>query len=137
MYVDGFVLAVPTNKLNAYKKISMKAGEVWLDHGALEYRECFGDDMAAQFGVSFPKLVIAKRDETVVFSWIVYKNKAQRDAINKKVMADPRLAKQMDPKKMPFDVKRMSYGGFEMAVDMGAPKAAKKAAKAPAKKKAR
>ena len=138
MYVDGFVLAVPTKKLNEYKKISTKAGEVWMDHGALEYRECFGDDMQSQMGVSFPKLVITKRDETVVFSWIVYKNKAQRDAVNKKVMADPRIAETMnDPKKMPFDVQRMTYGGFEMAVDMSAKAAKKRAAKTPAKKKAR
>lgn len=117
-YVDGFVLPVPKKKLDAYKRISKKAGKVWKDHGALEYRECAGDDMNNECGLPFPKLTKVKRGETVMFSWIVYKSRAHRDKVNEKVMKDPRLAKLMDPKAMPFDVKRMSFGGFKIVVDM-------------------
>jgi uncharacterized protein YbaA (DUF1428 family) len=116
-YVDGFVLAVPKAKLAAYKKISSKAGKIWMEHGALEYRECYGDDIPKKKGVNFPGMVKAKPGEVVVFSWIVYKSKAVRDRVNKKVMSDPRLAEMMDPREMPFDLKRMAYGGFKVFVD--------------------
>lgn len=119
-YVDGFVLPVPKKNLEAYRRISAQAGKVWREHGALEYRECAGEDLKDQpgMGVAFPRLVKAKPGETVCFSWIVYKSRAHRDRVNAKVMKDPRLAKMMDPKAMPFDVKRMAYGGFEMFVSI-------------------
>jgi uncharacterized protein YbaA (DUF1428 family) len=112
-YVDGFVLAVPKKNIDTYRRLAQKAGKVWRDHGALEYREWIGDDLKVKFGVSFPKSAKAKAGETVVFSWIVYKSRAHRDRVNAKVMKDPRLAKMMDPKAMPFDAKRMVYGGFK------------------------
>ena len=116
-YVDGFVLAVPKKKLEAYRRLSRAAGKVWREHGALEYRECAGDDLGSKMGVPFPRLAKAKPGETVVFSWIVYKSRAARDRVNAKVMKDPRIIKSMkDP--MPFDIKRMSYGGFTVLVDM-------------------
>jgi uncharacterized protein YbaA (DUF1428 family) len=117
-YVDGFLLAVPTRKLAAYRKLSAKAGKVWKDHGALEYRECVGDDLDTRHGLSFPKVVKPKRGESVVFSWIVYKSRADRKRVLAKVMSDERLKGSMDPKSLPFDVKRMSYGGFKVLVDM-------------------
>jgi uncharacterized protein YbaA (DUF1428 family) len=116
-YVDGFVLPVPRKNLKAYRRMAQKAGRVWRDHGALEFRECAGDDLAVKMGVGFPRRIKVKRGETVMFSWIVFKSKADRDRVNKKVMKDPRLAKMMDPKSMPFDVKRMTYGGFKVLVD--------------------
>jgi uncharacterized protein YbaA (DUF1428 family) len=116
-YVDGFVLAVPKKKLEAYRRLSRAAGKVWREHGALEYRECAGDDLGSKMGVPFPRLARTKPGETVVFSWIVYKSRAARDRVNAKVMKDPRIIKSMkDP--MPFDIKRMSYGGFTVLVDM-------------------
>lgn len=115
-YVDGFLLIVPTDKIEAYKKISKKAGKVWREYGALEYRECVGDDLDMPFGRPFPKLLKLKPDETAVFSWIVYRSKAQRNQVNAKVMKDPRL-NDMDPKTMPFDMKKMSMGGFTIVVD--------------------
>ena len=144
-YVDGFILAVPTKNLAAYKKLAQKAGAVWTEHGALEYRECLGEDLDSNMGTPFRDAVLARKTDTVVFSWIVYKDRKHRDAVNAKVMADPRLADTMnDPKSLPFDVKRMSYAGFDMVVDLAAaapkraaPKAAKKAVKTPAKKKGR
>jgi uncharacterized protein YbaA (DUF1428 family) len=117
VYVDGFVLPVLRDKLDAYKKMAQKAGKIWREHGALEYRECVGDDLQS-FGVPFPKTVKLKDGETVVFSWIVFKSRADRDRVNKKVMADPRLASMMDPKAVPFDMKRMVYGGFKSIVDL-------------------
>lgn len=117
-YVDGFVIPVPTKNLAAYAAISKKAGKVWMEHGALEYRECSGEDLKIKGMLPFPKMTKAKAGETVVFSWIVYKSRAHRDKVNKKVMADPRLASMMNPKEMPFDVKRMAYGGFEVFVDL-------------------
>jgi len=117
-YVDGFVLPVPRKNLQAYRRMSVKAGKVWKDHGALEYRECVGDDLKTKFGLPFPRLAKLKRGESVVFSWIVYKSRAHRDRINAKVMKDPRLAKMMNPKAMPFDIKRMTYGGFTTLVDL-------------------
>lgn len=117
-YVDGFVLAVPKKNLQTYRRMSTKAGKVWKDHGALEYRECVGDDLDTKFGLPFPRLAKLKRGEAVVFSWILYKSRAHRDRVNAKVMKDPRLAKMMNPKAMPFDMKRMTYGGFTTLVDL-------------------
>ena len=114
-YVDGFLLAVPKRKLAAYRAIARKAGKVWREHGALEYVEAVIDD-APKFGVPFPKAARARAGEVVIFSWIVYKSRAHRNAVNKKVMSDPRL--QMDPASMPFDVKRMSMAGFKTLVDL-------------------
>ena len=116
-YVDGFVLAVPKKNLTAYRRMSQQAGKVWKDLGALEYRECAGDDMAHKMGGLFPKMTKLKKNETVVFSWIVYKSKAHRNAVNKKVMKDPRITRMMK-QPMPFDDKRMAYGGFKVLVDM-------------------
>ncbi len=117
-YVDGFVLPVPKKHLDAYRRIAQKAGKIWREHGALEYRECVGDDLEVKFGVPFTRTAKAKPDETVCFSWIVYKSRAHRDRVNAKVMKDPRLAAMMDPKAMPFDMKRMAYGGFKTIVDL-------------------
>jgi len=116
-YVDGFVLSVPRSKVQSYRQMSQKAGKVWREHGAVEYRECVGDDLKIKMGVPFPRLAKAKPGEMVVFSWIVYKSRAHRDRVNAKVMKDARLAKMMrEP--MPFDVKRMAYGGFKVIVDL-------------------
>ncbi len=101
----------------AYRRLAQKAGKIWRDHGALEYRESVGDDLAVKFGVPFPRTVKLKRDETVVFAYIVFKSRAHRDRVNAKVMKDPRLANMGDPKDMPFDAKRMAYGGFKILVD--------------------
>ncbi len=116
-YVDGFVIPVKKKNVAAYQRMSKIAGKIWKKYGALEYRECVGDDLESQFGIPFTKLAKTKSKETVVFSWIVYKSKAHRNAVNKKVMADPRIAKMMKDKP-PFDDKRMSYGGFKTIVDM-------------------
>jgi uncharacterized protein YbaA (DUF1428 family) len=116
-YVDGYVLPVPKKNLPAYRRMAQKAGKVWREHGALEFRECIGDDLKTKMVKSFPQLVKPKRGETVVFSWIVFKSRAHRDAVNAKVMKDPRLAKMMDMKAMPFDSKRMVYGGFKAIVE--------------------
>ena len=118
VYVDGFVLPVPRRNVEAYRRIARKAGKVWREHGALEYRECVGEDLATKWGTPFGKLARAKRGETVFFSFIVFKSRAHRDKVNAKVMKDPRLAKMMDPEAMPFDVKRMAYGGFRAMVDV-------------------
>ena len=117
-YVDGFLLPVPKRKVKAYLEIARRAGKVWKEHGALEYRECVGDDLNIKNMTGFPKVVKIKAGETVVFSWIVYKSRAHRDAVNKKVMNDERLNAMMNPKDMPFDVKRMAMGGFKVAVDL-------------------
>jgi uncharacterized protein YbaA (DUF1428 family) len=116
-YVDGYVLPVPKKNVETYRRIAQKAGKVWRDHGALEYRECVGDDLNVKWGKTFPRRMQSKPGETVVFSWIVFKSRAHRDRVNAKVMKDPRLAKMMDPKGMPFDVKRMVYGGFKTIVE--------------------
>jgi uncharacterized protein YbaA (DUF1428 family) len=115
-YVDGYVLPVPKENLQAYRRMAQKAGKVWREHGALEYRECAGDDLKVKKVVPFGRTVRLRRGETVVFSWIVYKSRAHRDRVNAKVMKDPRLAKMMDMKAMPFDFKRMVYGGFKVLV---------------------
>ena len=117
-YVDGFVVPVPKKNLAAYRRMSQKAGKVWMEHGALEYVECVADDVKAGETTSFPQSVKLKADETVVFSYIVYKSRAQRDRIMAKVMKDPRLAAMMNPKTMPFDGKRMFYGGFKVLVSL-------------------
>jgi uncharacterized protein YbaA (DUF1428 family) len=114
-YVDGYVLPVPKKHLAAYKSLAAKAGKIWREHGALDYRECVGDDLAVKFGLPFTRLVKPKSAETVVFSWVVFKSRAHRDKVNAKVMADKRLQKM--PKTMPFDVKRMTYGGFKTLVE--------------------
>ena len=117
-YVDGFVLPVPKKNLAAYKKMARLGAKVWRDHGALEYVECVGDDLAVKMGAGFLKPTKAKAGETVFFSWIGYKSRAHRDAVNKKVMKDPRLAQMMKKgQPMPFDVKRMQYAGFSVFVD--------------------
>jgi uncharacterized protein YbaA (DUF1428 family) len=117
-YVDGFVLPVPRKKLQAYRRLSQKAGKIWREHGAVEYIEAVGDDLKVKGATFFPKMARAKAGETVVFSWIAYKSRAHRNRVNKKVMKDPRLAKMMEPKSVPFDVKRMAYGGFKIFVDV-------------------
>ena len=115
-YVDGFVLPVPKKNLQAYRRLAQKAGKIWREHGALDYKECIGDDLNVKWGVRFPRAVKLKGGETVVFSWIVFKSRAHRDRVNAKVMKDPRLAEMMDMKDMPFDFKRMVYGGFKVIV---------------------
>jgi uncharacterized protein YbaA (DUF1428 family) len=115
-YVDGFVVAVPKANLEAYKEMARKAGDVWKEHGALAYVECIGDDVPYGELTSFPRAVQAKDDEIVVFSWIVYESREKRDAINAKVMADPRLKDSMV--NAPFDSKRMIYGGFQTFLEM-------------------
>lgn len=115
-YVDGFVLAVPKPKLAAYRRIARQAGKVWREYGALEYVECVADDVKPGKWTSFPQAVKLKEGEVVLFSWIVYKSRKQRDAVNGKVIADPRLREMMRPKAMPFDGKRMIFGGFETFV---------------------
>lgn len=116
-YVDGFLLPIPKKNLAAYRRIAKRAGVIWRELGAVEYRECIGDDLANTWGAAFPKVAKVKPGETVVFSWVVYKSKKHRDSVNAKVMKDPRIAAMMDPSKMLFDVKRMAYGGFSMIVD--------------------
>ena len=116
-YVDGFLLPVPKKNLKAYRRMAQKAGKVWREHGALEFKECAGDDLKVKFGVPFTRIIKPKPGETVMFSFIVYKSRAHRDRVNAKVMKDPRLASMMDPKAMPFDSKRMAYGGFKVLVD--------------------
>ncbi|MEP6944125.1 MAG: DUF1428 domain-containing protein [Betaproteobacteria bacterium] len=113
-YVDGFVVPVPVKNLPAYLSMARKAGKIWMEFGALEYREYVADDVKVGKYTSFPQSVKLKADETVVFSWIVYKSRAQRDRVNAKVMKDPRLADMMDPKTMPFDGKRLIFGGFKL-----------------------
>lgn len=115
-YVDGFIVPVPKKSLQAYRSMAQKAGRIWKEHGALDFVECVADDVKPGKVTSFPQSVKLKAGETVVFSWIVFKSRAHRDRVNKKVMADPRLAGMMDPKAMPFDAKRMIYGGFGVLV---------------------
>jgi uncharacterized protein YbaA (DUF1428 family) len=117
-YVDGFVVPVPKKNVAAYRRIAAKAGKVWKDHGALQYLECVADDVKVGKWTSFPRSVKLKPNETVFFSYIVYKSRKDRDRINAKVMKDPRLAQMMNPKAMPFDGKRMIYGGFKSVVEL-------------------
>ena len=116
-YVDGYVVPVPKKNVAAYRRMAQKAGKVWRDHGALEYIECVADDVKPGKHTSFPQSVKLKPTETVVFAYIVYKSRADRDRINAKVMKDPRLANMMDPKALPFDGKRMFWGGFKVMVE--------------------
>ncbi|MEP6658093.1 MAG: DUF1428 domain-containing protein [Betaproteobacteria bacterium] len=112
-YVDGFVLPVPKKNLPAYRRMAAKAGKIWREHGAIAYTECVGDDVKMGKLTSFPQSVKLEPGETVVFAWIVFKSRAHRDRVNAKVMKDPRLAGMMDPKALPFDGKRLIYGGFK------------------------
>jgi uncharacterized protein YbaA (DUF1428 family) len=115
-YVDGFVIPVPKKKLGAYVRMAQKAGKVWREHGALEYRECAGDDLKSRFGIPFPRSAKVKPGETVIFSWILFKSRAHRDRVNAKAMKDPRITEMCDSGSMPFDAKRMVYGGFKVLV---------------------
>jgi uncharacterized protein YbaA (DUF1428 family) len=115
-YVDGFVLVVPKRNLAKYRRLATLAGKVWIGNGALEYRECVGDDLPTTMVRPFPKMAKAKRGETVFFSWILYRNRAHRDRVNALVMKDPRMAKMMAMTPL-FDIKRMAYGGFRVFVD--------------------
>jgi uncharacterized protein YbaA (DUF1428 family) len=117
-YVDGFVVPVPKRNMQAYRRMARKAGKVWREHGALDYVEAVADDVKPGKWTSFPRAVKLKPGETVVFSWIVYKSRKDRDRINAKVMKDKRLAAMMDPKKLPFDGRRMFWGGFRVMVDL-------------------
>ena len=117
-YVDGFVLAVPKKNIPAYVRMARMAGKVWKEHGALAFRECAGEDLQNKWGVPFPKLAGTKPGETVFFSYIVFKSRAHRDRVNKKVMKDPRIAASMKEGAMPFDAERMAYGGFKVLVDL-------------------
>lgn len=113
-YVDGFVIPILKKNVKAYVKMAKLGAKVWKDHGALDYRECVGEDLKNAWGISFPKLAKTKTGETVIFAYIVFKSRAHRDAVNAKVMKDPRM--KCDMKDMPFNVKRMAYGGFETLV---------------------
>jgi uncharacterized protein YbaA (DUF1428 family) len=117
-YVDGYVLPVPKKNLGAYRRMAQKACKIWREHGALEYIECVADDVKPGKHTSFPQSVKLKPAETVVFAYIVYKSRADRDRVNAKVTKDPRLANMIDPKDMPFDAKRMFWGGFKVLVDI-------------------
>lgn len=114
-YVDGYVLPVPKKKIAAYRRLAHFAAKIWLEHGALDYKECVGDDLKVKWGRTFPRALKIKTGETVAFSWIVFKSRAHRDRVNAKVMKDSRMQK-LDPKDMPFDGKRMLYGGFKVIV---------------------
>lgn len=116
-YVDGFVLPVPRENMTAYRRMAQKAGKVWREHGAVEYIECVGDDVKPGKWTSFPQSVKLKPGEAVVFAYVVYKSRAHRDSVNAKAMKDPRLASMMDPKALPFDGKRMFWGGFKSLVE--------------------
>lgn len=116
-YVDGFLLPVPRRNLEAYRRMAARAGKIWREHGALEYRECVGDDLKVKGTASFPSRARARPGDTVLFSWIVYKSRKHRDSVNAKVLEDPRILKMMEGKAMPFDLKRMCYGGFKVLVD--------------------
>jgi uncharacterized protein YbaA (DUF1428 family) len=117
-YVDGFVLPVPKQNVEAYRRMSRKAGKIWMEHGALAYRECVAEDVKPGKTTSFPQSVKLEPDETVVFAWIAFRSRAHRDKVNAKVMSDPRLADMMDSKAMPFDGRRMIYGGFDTIVQL-------------------
>ena len=118
MYVDGFIVPVPKKSVDAYRRLARKAGKIWREHGALSFHECVADDVKKGKLTSFPRSVKLKPSETVMFSWITYKSRKDRDRINAKVMKDKRLASMMDMKSMPFDAKRMIFGGFKSIVDL-------------------
>lgn len=117
-YIDAFVLPVSRRNLPAYLRMARRAGKIWREHGALEYRECVGDDLRAVRVKPFPKLAKARAGETVIFSWIVFRSRKHRDRVNASAMKDPRILKMMTKEACPFDVKRMAYGGFKIAVDV-------------------
>ena len=114
-YVDGFVIPVPKKKLKVYARMARMGKEMWMKHGAIDYKECVGEDLENKWGTTFSRMMKLKPGETVIFSWIVYKSRAHRDRVNAKVMKD---MEKMSPKEMPFDMKRMVYGGFKVLVDM-------------------
>jgi uncharacterized protein YbaA (DUF1428 family) len=121
-YVDGFVLVVPKKNLRAYRLMARQAGKIWMRHGALAYVECVGDDLKTSWGLPFPAMAKAKRNEVVVFSYVVYRSRAHRDQVNNKVMQDPLMRDpKLKDKPMPFDEKRMAYGGFKVIVDASRP----------------
>jgi uncharacterized protein YbaA (DUF1428 family) len=115
-YVDGYVLAVPRKNVKAYARMAKMGAEMWMRHGALDFKECIGDDLETKMGTPFTKMMKLKPDETVVFSWIVFKSKAHRDRVNAKVMKE--MEKMGDMPEMPFDMKRMVYGGFKAIVEV-------------------
>jgi uncharacterized protein YbaA (DUF1428 family) len=117
-YVDGFLLPIPKKNLKAYQRVARLAGKVWREHGALDYKECVADDVKPGKWTSFPQAVKLKPGEAVWFSWILYKSRKHRDSVNKKVMKDKRITGMMDPKSMPFDGRRMMWGGFKVMVDL-------------------
>jgi uncharacterized protein YbaA (DUF1428 family) len=117
-YVDGYVLAVPKKNLTAYRRMAHKAGKIWREYGALDYKECAGEDLKVKMGIPFPRMMKVKPAETVVFSYIVFKSRAHRDRVNAKVMKDARIAGLCSPESMPFNCKRMVYGGFKVIVDV-------------------
>jgi uncharacterized protein YbaA (DUF1428 family) len=117
-YIDGFIVPVPKKKIQAYRNMARKAGKIWREHGALEFRECVADDVKVGKRTSFPRSVQLKSGETVMFSYIVFRSRAERDRVNARVMKDKRLANMMDPSAMPFDAKRMIYGGFKTLIDL-------------------
>lgn len=117
-YVDGFLLPVPVKNVAAYRRMARLAGKVWLEHGALEFRECHADDLGTPMGAIFRDAVKLKRGETVFFSYITYKSRAHRDRVNARVMKDPRLEAMMGGREMPFDTRRMAFGGFKAVVDL-------------------
>jgi uncharacterized protein YbaA (DUF1428 family) len=120
-YVDGFVIPVPKRNLAKYRRIASKAGKIWMEYGAVEYRECVGDDLKVKWAMSFRKLLRLKPSETVVFSWITYRSKADRKRVNALVMKDQRILDMIDPEDNPFDMKRMATGGFRTIVDLVEP----------------
>ena len=117
-YVDGYLVVVPKKQLKAYRALAAKSGRVWKKYGALELLECVGDDLKVHHGLPFPKLLKLKKDELAFYSFIVYRSRKHRDTVNEKVMADPTIAKMLSGKPMPFDMKRMSHGGFQALVDL-------------------
>lgn len=116
LYVDGYVLPIPKKNLPRYFQMARAAAKIWREYGALDYKECVGDDLKVKWGRGFPKAAAAKSNETVIFAWIVYKSRAHRDRVNAKVMKDPRIAAMCDPKNPPFDMNRMQVGGFKVVV---------------------
>lgn len=120
-YVDGFVIPIPQRNLARYRRIARRAGEIWMEYGALEFRECVADDLEVKGAVSFRKLLKLKRGETALFSWITYRSKAERTKINRLVMKDERILAMIDDQDNPFDMKRMTYGGFKSIVDLVEP----------------
>jgi len=121
-YVDGFVITLPKKNLPAYFRMARVGAQVWREHGALDYKECVGDDLNIKMGLPFPRLAKVKRGDMVIFSYIVYKSRAHRDRVNARVMKDPRIAASCNEKNMPFDMKHMTYGGFKVVVDGGSQK---------------